>query len=122
MMEMRHADVTERIIRCAIDVHKALGPGLAREFYAKALAIELERSGLPFVPDVAVKVTYAEVVLGERRVPFIVGDVVLVSPQVTEIDEATIAGGVSLLRATGKSVGLLLNFARARLDIRRIAN
>ncbi len=120
-MEMKHADMTERIIRCAIDVHKALGPGLAREFYAKALAIELERSGLSFVPDVAVKVIYADVVLGERRAPFIVADVVLLVPQTSEIDDASIAGGVSMLRATGKTVGLLLNFAKARLDIRRIA-
>ena len=120
--EMKHSDVTERIIRCAIEVHKALGPGLPREFYSRALAIELERSELPFVPDVAVKVVYADVTLGERRVPFVVADVVVVVPQTTEIDDAAIASGVSMLRATGKQVGLLLNFGRARLDIRRIAN
>jgi GxxExxY protein len=122
MIEMKHSDVTERIIRCAIDVHKALGPGLPREFYAKALAIELERSELPFLADVSVKVSYGDVVLGERRVPFLVADVVVLVPQTSEIDDAAIAGGVSLLRGTGKQVGLLLNFARARLDIRRIAN
>lgn len=121
-MEMRHADLTERIIRCAIDVHKALGPGLPKEFYAKAVAIELERSNLPFLPDVAFKVTYQDVVIGERRAPFVVADTVLVVPLAIEIDDAAVAEGVSLLRATGKGVGLLLNFARNRLDIRRIAN
>ncbi len=121
-MEMKHADRTERIIRCAIDVHKALGPGLSRELYAKALAVELEKSGLPFVADVPFKVVYRETVLGERRAPFLVEDVVLVIPQTVEIDEATIAESVALLRATGKAVGLILNFARPRLDIRRIAN
>lgn len=121
-MEMKHADMTERIIRCAIDVHKGLGPGLAREIYGKALAIELERSGLAYTADVAVKVVYADVVLGERRAPFIVSDVVVVVPQITEIDDAAIASSVALLRGSGKAVGLILNFARARLDIRRIAN
>ena len=122
VMEMKHADLTERIIRCAIDVHKALGPGLPREFYAKAVAIELERSQLAFVADVPFKVSYQGVVLGERRAPFIVADTVVVVPLASEIDDASVAEGVSLLRSTGKSVGLLLNFARPRLDIRRIAN
>ncbi len=122
MVEMKHADTTERIIRCAIDVHKALGPGLPREVYGRALAIELEKSGLPFLADVRFDVTYRDVTLGERRAPLIVSDVVVVVPQTTEIDDAAIATGVALLRASGKAVGLILNFARARLDIRRIAN
>lgn len=122
MVEMKHADTTERIIRCAIDVHKSLGPGLPREVYGKALAIELERSGLPYLADVRFDVIYRDVTLGERKVPLIVSDVVVVVPQTTEIDEAAIATGVALLRSSGKAVGLILNFARARLDIRRIAN
>ena len=122
MMEMRHADLTERIIRCAIDVHKALGPGLPKEFYARALALELERSDLPFLTDVAYKVAYQGVPIGERRSPFVVADTVVVVPLASEVDEAAVAEGVSLLRASGKSVGLLLNFARSRLDIRRLAN
>ena len=122
MTEMRHSDLTERIIRCAIDVHKALGPGLPRELYARALAVELERSELPFLTDVPCKVVYQGVVIGERRAPFVVSETVLVLPLATEIDDATLAEGVSLLRATGHGVGLLLNFARSRLDIRRIAN
>ena len=43
MIEMRHADTTEGIIRCAIDVHKALGPGQEFPFYGKALVYELEQ-------------------------------------------------------------------------------
>ena len=122
MTEMKHAEMTERIIRCAIDVHKGLGPGLPRELYLRALAVELERSELPFLTDVACKVVYQGVVIGERRAPFVVAETVLVMPLASEIDDATVAEGVSLLRATGHGVGLLLNFARSRLDIRRIAN
>lgn len=122
MVEMKHAETTERIIRCAIDVHKALGPGLPREVYGRALAIELEKSGLPFLADTRFEVSYRDVQLGERRAPFIVADVVLVVPQTTDVDEASIASSVALLRMSGKAVGLILNFGRARLDIRRIAN
>lgn len=122
MIEMRHADTTERIIRCAIDVHKALGPGHPVEYYTKALVHELEISGLPMQADVPVRVTYKDVVIGERRVPIIVQDVVAILPCTQEIDESAIAEAVSLLRATELPVGLILNFAKARLDIRRVAN
>ena len=119
---MRHADTTERIIRCAIDVHKALGPGHPAEYYTKALILELERSELAIQIDVPVKVEYKGTLLGERRVPIVVQDVVLVLPRTDDIDETAIASAVSLLRATEHPVGLILNFAKARLDIRRVAN
>lgn len=122
MIEMRHADTTERIIRCAIDVHKALGPGLPEDYYTKALIIELETSGLPMQADVPVKIEYKDTPLGERRIPVVVNDVVVVLPVTRDIDEAAIAEAVSLLRATDHPVGLILNFAKARLDIRRVAN
>ena len=122
MIEMRHADLTERIIRCAIEVHKALGPGNPVDYYLRALAFELERASLPMRTDVPVRVTYRDMVLGERRVPIVVQDVVLVTARAGEIDDAAVADAVSLLRATGLQVGLILNFAKARIDIRRVAN
>ena len=122
MIEMRHADTTESIIRCAIDVHKALGPGHPLEYYAKAMVYELERAGLQLETDVPVKVEYKELVLGERRIPIVVNDLVIVAPRVHEVDDVSVAEAVSLLRVSGKPVGLLLNFAKARLDIRRVAN
>ena len=40
--------LTERIIGCAIEVHKALGPGLLEAMYEEALCIELTDAGLSF--------------------------------------------------------------------------
>lgn len=122
MIEMRHADTTEGIIRCAIDVHKALGPGHPVDYYTKALIIELETSGLPMQADVPVEVAYKGTKLGIRRVPVVVDDVVLVQPRTQDIDETAVSEAVSLLRATKQPVCLILNFAKARLDIRRVAN
>ena len=122
MIEMRYADTTERIIRCAIDVHKGLGPGHPVGYYVKALVYELETSGLPMQADVPVKISYKGLRLGERRVPIIVQELVLILPRVSEIEEAAVTEAVSLLRTTTYPVGLILNFSKARLDIRRVAN
>ena len=122
MIEMRHADTTERIIRCAIDVHKALGPGHPVEYYVKALIIELETSGLPMQADVPVEIEYKGTKLGVRRIPIVVDDVVHICPRTEDIDEAVVSESVSFLRATEHPVCLILNFAKARLDIRRVAN
>jgi len=67
-------------------------------------------------------VHYKEMALGEQRVPIIVQDLVVVFPRTDEIDDTAVAGSVCLLRLSGQPIGLLLNFGRSRLDIRRIAN
>jgi hypothetical protein len=43
---MQINDVTEKIIGCAIEVHRQLGPGFLESVYQAALAFELEKSGL----------------------------------------------------------------------------
>jgi len=50
--------LTERIIGCAIEVHRALGPGLLESAYQKCLAFELGQHGIPFRQQVPVPVEY----------------------------------------------------------------
>ena len=49
---------TDRIIRCAVDVHKASGPGLLESAYEAALDIEFQESGISFFRQYALPVTY----------------------------------------------------------------
>ena len=122
MIEMRHSETTERIIRYAIDIHKALGPGHPASYYTKALLYELEHSDMPVQANVPVKVEYKELSLGERKIPIAVADVVLVLPQTEEITDTHVSEAVNFLRATNHPIALILNFGKARLDIRRVAN
>jgi len=53
--------VTRRIISCAIEVHRQLGPGLLESTYEQALAIEFEAAGMNFQRQVATPVLYKRI-------------------------------------------------------------
>jgi GxxExxY protein len=70
--------VTERVIGCAIEVHKQLGPGLLESAYEAALSIEMDDAGLQHQRQVAAPVVYKGRPIGEYRVDLIVEHAVVV--------------------------------------------
>ena len=50
--------LTEKIISCAIEVHRQLGPGLLEATYEAALCIELGEAGIPYQKQVTFPVVY----------------------------------------------------------------
>ena len=103
--------LTQRIIGCAIEVHRHLGPGLLESIYESALCIELEIAGLAFERQKPVPVTYKGYTLGEHRLDILVEDTVILELKSVErfdpVFEAQILG---YLKMTGKPLGLLINF------------
>ena len=69
---------TDRIIRCAVEVHRHLGPGLLETTYERALAIELAANRIAFERQVRVPVFYRDELLAEHRIDLIVEDEVIV--------------------------------------------
>lgn len=103
--------LTERIIGCAIEVHRELGPGLLEGTYEAALCIELQIAGLSFVRQPVFPVIYKGQVIGEYRLDLIVEDTVIVEiKSVERFDPIFEAQVLTYLRVTGKEVGLLMNF------------
>ena len=103
--------ITERIIGCAIEVHRVLGPGLFETTYESALCIELELNGLEFVRQAPVPILYKERVVGDYRLDLLVEDQVVVEVKAVErFDPIFEAQVLTYLRGTGKRVGLLINF------------
>lgn len=70
--------LTERIIGCAIEVHRVLGPGLLESSYEAALAIEFQDAKLRFQQQVIVPVFYKGRPIGDHRLDFLVEDAVIV--------------------------------------------
>ena len=103
--------LTERIIGCAIEVHRQLGPGLLEGTYEAALCIELQISRLNFVRQPIFPVIYKGQVIGEYRLDLIVEDTVIVEiKSVERFDPVFEAQVLTYLRVTGKEIGLLMNF------------
>jgi GxxExxY protein len=103
--------LTERIIGCAIEVHRQLGPGLLEGTYELALCIELSDAGLKNERQVAVPVVYKGRDIGEYRLDIMVEDAVIVEiKSVERHDPVFEAQLLTYLKVTGKRVGLLINF------------
>ena len=75
---------TEKIIGCAIEVHRVLGPGLLESTYAEALAEELSRAGMRVARQVPVPLRYKDLYLGEYRLDLLVDDAVVIEVKAVE--------------------------------------
>ncbi|PKK86433.1 MAG: GxxExxY protein [Thermoplasmata archaeon HGW-Thermoplasmata-1] len=116
-------ELTDKILGCAITVHKALGAGHIESVYHNALVVELEKRGLRIEKEKDVKVYYEGKEVGARRIDLLVeGMVVLELKAVRDFDDAHANQLLSYLRSTGMRVGLLLNFAAPTLKIKRFLN
>jgi GxxExxY protein len=105
------SELTKRIIGCAIEVHRALGPGLLEAAYHAALSIEFDSVGLPFKSQVRVPATYKNHSIGEYRIDFMVENAVIVEVKsVARFDPVFESQMLTYLRVTHLSLGLLINF------------
>ena len=104
--------LTERIIGCAIEVHRALGPGLLESVYRDCLTIELTASQLAFEAERQVPLDYkGHRIRGELKLDFLVEDCVVVELKSVERPHPVHAAQViTYLKLTGCPAGLLLNF------------
>ncbi len=120
-MELQNKYLTERIIAAAIRVHKELGPGFLEAMYEEALAIELAAAGLPFERQKLLPVFYREHLIGEHRLDFQVeGKVIVELKAISALEDIHFAIVRSYLKAANLEDALLLNFATARLTVKRV--
>ncbi len=117
---MEHETLTHQIIGCAYKVYNTLGAGFVESIYERALAIELARVGLDAQVQAPVNVFYLGQLIGEFRADIIVDDLIILElkavEQIAKVHEVQL---VNYLRATGKPVGLLVNFGPERVEVRR---
>ena len=115
------AELTGRIIACAMDVQHTLGNGFQQVIYQRALAIEMERRGLSFSQMQEMKIFYRGVEIGTRRVDFLVEQKIMVEIKaVPQLEEAHLTQAMNYLEAYDLDAGLLLNFGGASLQYKRL--
>lgn len=118
-------ELTEKIIGAAIEVHRALGPGLLESVYERALCHELKLRGLSFQQQVPVPLTYKGIDLdfGYRLDLVVENSVILELKTVSHILPVHEAQLLTYMRLTNKPVGLIINFNVAVLKngiVRRV--
>lgn len=109
---MTENEITERVIGCAIEVHRALGPGLLENAYQECLLYELADSGLIVEKQRALPLVYKEVRLdaGYRLDLIVENKVIIEVKSIEAINDIHIAQLLTYLKVSGCKVGLLVNF------------
>ena len=118
--------LTYKIIGCAMEVYKQLGPGLLESVYEQALIQELKLNDIPVDSQVEVKVNYKGINITDNlRLDLLVDDSVIVElKSVEELKPIHHKQLLTYLRLMNKKVGLLINFNTDNLmdGIKRIVN
>lgn len=103
--------LTERVIGCALAVHKALGPGLLESVYENALCIELAAQDIPHERQKVLPVAYRGESVGEFRLDLLVEEFLVVELKAVERHESVFeAQLLSYMKLGGYPIGLLINF------------
>lgn len=115
--------VARVVVDAALEVHRILGPGFLESVYEQALSVELGLRAVRFARQVPVAVTYKSVAIGEARLDLLVAERLVVElkacPSLLPIHLAQV---LSYLKASDRSLGLLINFnvPLLRQGIRRV--
>jgi len=114
---MKFDDLSNRVIGCAIEVHRNLGPGLLESAYESCLAYELERSQIPCAVQVPMPVKYKRVQLDcGYRIDLLVDDTLIVElKSVDALANIHQAQLLTYMRLAQVETGLLINFNVQRL-------
>ncbi|SRR5258706_2352669 len=121
--EFKYADITRKIIGCAMSAHSYLGNGFQEIIYQRALAYELQQVHLNFQRELEMDIFYKDMIepIGSRRIDFMVENKVLVELKATtELEAGHYAQTLNYLRAFKVEVGLLINFGEKSLRYKRL--
>jgi GxxExxY protein len=118
---LEHNELTEKIIGCAIAVHKKLRPGFLESIYENAFILELKRQNLQVERQQEVIVKYDGIEVGRHRLDLIVDDTIVVELKaVKNIEDVHFAIVKSYLKALEKEHGLIINFSKPVLEVKRV--
>ena len=109
---MKFDEISNKVIGCAIEVHRELGPGLLESTYEQCLAYELSRANIPFKLQVDLPVEYKEIRPDcGYRIDLLADDRLIVElksvDQLLPIHEAQV---LTYMKLAGVNIGLLINF------------
>jgi len=104
-------------------VHRTLGNGFQEVIYQRCLEIEMEKQGLKFSRELDLDIYYEGLLVGTRRVDFLVEEKIMVELKaLAKLEDVHLAQALNYLEAYKLETGLLLNFGARSLEIKRVSN
>ncbi len=120
VQDLKYHELTEKIIGCAMKVHRYFGPGFPEIVYKRALMVEFEKIGLLYKQEVEKDIIYEGKLIYKRRLDLIVQNIVLLELKATkEVDNGDYNQIINYLRVFKMEVGLLCNFGTLSLQFKR---
>jgi GxxExxY protein len=121
MNEDEHGCLTEKVLAAVFEVSNTLGAGFLEKVYERALLKELNYRGIPAKAQASFPVMYKGYSVGEYFADILVEDVLVIELKCVErLANEHLAQCLNYLRASGKSICLLINFQKPKVEWRRI--
>lgn len=121
MTELLYKELAYKVIGCAMEVHKTLGPGFLESVYENAMIVELERQGLGFKSQVSYPIVYKDNHIKDFVCDLVVENKIIVElkaiKQLTDIERAQT---INYLKVTRLQLGIVINFSRKSLEYERL--
>ncbi len=116
-----HKELSYKVIGAVMEVHNTLGAGFLEKVYENAVIIKLNKNGMKVVQQAPLKVHFEGEIVGEYFADILVEDEIILEmkcvEKITDIHRAQV---INYLKATGLKLGIIINFARPKLEYERI--
>lgn len=114
-------ELTKRVIGIAYEVSNILGSGFVEKVYENSFFHLLRKNKIDVIQQYPIKVLFDGVIVGEFYADLLVEEKVLIELKaVSELTDEHLAQALNYLRATGFPTGLLINFGKPKIQIRRL--
>jgi GxxExxY protein len=123
---MTENEIAKEVVDSAIEVHRALGPGLLEKIYEKCLLFELEGKGLKVLHQVELPVVYKgeQLDFGFRADLVVEGKFIVEIKACENLTDVHLAQTLTYLKLADMKLGMLINFnvALLKYGIKRVIN
>jgi GxxExxY protein len=121
--DFKYREITEKIIGCAMKVHRELDCGFQEVIYQRALEVEFKSQNIAHAREFEIPIYYQGVDVGLRRVDFLVDNKIsLELKALSKLEDIHLAQAINYLEAYNLEVVLLINFGSLRLEFKRLLN
>jgi len=123
VQDLKYHEITEKIIGCAMKVHRYFGLGFPEIVYKRALIIELSKLELKVKQEMEKDIIYDDQLIYKRRLDLIIEDVILIELKaIKEVGDEDFNQILNYLKVFKMEVGLLINFGASSLQFKRLIN